>query len=59
LNESRKVHEAALDKVVTDFKIHAGMREMAAYDYGDTGKKWNALPKQMRKTIDDFNALPK
>ncbi|MES2538615.1 MAG: Fic family protein [Pseudomonadota bacterium] len=58
LDRPRKEPEPALDKVMSDFKIHAGMREMTAYGYGDTGKKWNALPEQIRKTIDDYNVLP-
>lgn len=48
-----------LDKVLSAFKEHALRREMKASRYGDTGQQWNAIPEPLRKTIEDFNSLPK
>ena len=32
---------------------------MKAFDYGETGKQWNAIPEKLRTMIEEFNKLPK
>jgi len=41
------------------FKDRAISRALKIHGYSDTGRQWKALPESMRKTIDDFNRLPK
>ena len=32
---------------------------MKAFGYGETGKRWNAIPEKLRTMIEEFNQLPK
>jgi MobA/MobL family len=55
----KATEETGIDKALSDFKSHALNREMKAFGYGETGKKWNALPEGLRTMIEGFKQLPK
>ncbi len=57
--QHRAKEEEGLDKALSAFKAHALKREMKAFDYGETGKQWNAIPEKLRTMIEGFNQLPK
>jgi len=48
-----------LDRAISVFKDNAISRALKIHRYSDTGRQWKSLPENMRKTIDDFNRLPK
>jgi hypothetical protein len=48
-----------LDWAISEFKSHAIGRALKVPSYSDTGTQWRALPENIRKTIEDFNRLPK
>jgi hypothetical protein len=48
-----------LDWAISEFKSHAISRALKVPSYSDTGTQWRALPENIRKTIEDFNRLPK
>jgi len=57
LADQQKAKEtAAANKAISAFKSLAIKRESKALGYGDSGKKWNALPEGQKASIDDFNS---
>jgi MobA/MobL family len=48
-----------LEQAMSAFKDYASSRALKIHGYSDTGRQWKALPESMRKTLDDFNWLPK
>lgn len=57
--EQRKAKEAAIaDKAINALKTQAFMREKKAFGYGDDGKKWNALPENLKTMIEGLNKQP-
>jgi hypothetical protein len=48
-----------LERAISSFKYRAISRALKIHGYRDTGRQWNALPENMRKTIENFNRLPK
>lgn len=57
LNAQRQAKK--LERAISGFKDHAIGRALKIHGYSDTGRQWKALSESMRKTIDDFNRLPK
>ena len=48
-----------LEAVPKDFCSMASGREMKAFGWGESGRKWQAAPEQLKKMIDGYNAAPK
>ncbi|MEO6825113.1 MAG: MobA/MobL family protein [Nitrosospira sp.] len=54
-----KRQEQKLEQALSAFKSHARSRLLNISGYDNAGREWKALPEGMRKTIEDFNRLPK
>lgn len=58
LATAKAAADKAADKAVADFKALAAKREGKFFGYGDSGKKWGALPDELKATIENFNKQP-
>lgn len=59
LARAKAAKEREVDKAISTFKSHAIKREGKALGYGDSSKKWNAMPQELRDMIDGYNKQPK
>ncbi len=50
--------DKAAGKAITDFKALAAKREGKSLGYGDSSKKWGALPDELKAAIESFNKQP-
>jgi hypothetical protein len=55
LATAKAAADKAADKAVSDFKALATKREGKFLGYGDSGKKWGALPDELKAAIESFN----
>jgi hypothetical protein len=58
LATAKAVADKTADKAVADFKALAAKREGTFLGYGDKGKKWGALPDELKAAIENFNKQP-
>ncbi|HEY5140185.1 MAG TPA: hypothetical protein VIJ25_12850, partial [Methylococcales bacterium] len=58
LATAKDAADKAADKAVADFKALAAKREGTFLGYGDKGKKWGALPDELKAAIENFNKQP-
>ena len=58
LATAKAAADKASDKAVADFKALATKRKGKFLGYGDSGKKWDALPDELKAAIENFNKQP-
>jgi hypothetical protein len=58
LATAKAAADKAADKAVAGFKALATKREGKFFGYGDSGKQWDALPDELKATIESFNKQP-